>query len=96
MVSSENTSGLTMDISENLLAALFDRWSYFKSHMFLERTCLEETQPPRWVARATTDIRLGEVTAAILDHLQWDDVVILTDGASDGELPLALACTYSA
>ena len=53
--------------------------------MSLERSCLGEDEPPRWEARRTTVVRLGEVTAALLDHLQWDDVVILTDGASDGE-----------
>ena len=72
-------------ISELVLAAMFNQWSSLESDVSLERSCLGEDEPPRWEARRTTAVRLGEVTAALLDHLQWVDVVILTDGASDGE-----------
>ena len=74
-----------MYISQPTLAAMFNQWSSLASDVSLERSCLGEDEPPRWEARRTTAVRLGEVTAALVDHLQWDDVVILTDGDSDGE-----------
>ena len=90
--SAKNTSAPVIYISETKLAALFNQWSSLESDVSLERSCLGENEPPRWEARRTTNLRLGEATAALLDHVQWDHVVILTDGASDGELPRALGC----
>ncbi|KAK2172269.1 hypothetical protein NP493_975g02012 [Ridgeia piscesae] len=86
--SAKNTSAPVIYISETKLAALFNQWSSLESDVSLERSCLGENEPPRWEARRTTNLRLGEATAALLDHVQWDHVVILTDGASDDVLPL--------
>ncbi|KAK2169681.1 hypothetical protein NP493_1182g00009 [Ridgeia piscesae] len=86
-ISATNISTQNTYISQSTLAAMFNQWSSLESDLSLERSCVGEDEPPRWEARRATDIRLGEVTAALLDDLQWDDVVILTDGASDDVLP---------
>ena len=54
--------------------------------MIVERSCLEEGLPPSWDVRRVTDTPKGAGIAAILKHLGWDDVVILTDGGIDGRL----------
>ena len=54
--------------------------------MILERSCSEEGLPPSWDVRRTAKVPLGEVTGAIVAHLGWEDVVILTGGARDGEV----------
>ena len=54
--------------------------------MILERSCPEEGLSPTWDVRRTSNVPLGEVIGAIVAHLGWEDVVILTDGARDGEV----------
>ena len=54
--------------------------------MTLERSCPDEGLPPSWEVTRTSNVPLGEVTGAIVAHLGWEDVVLLTDGGSDGEL----------
>ncbi|KAI0224546.1 hypothetical protein LSAT2_024454 [Lamellibrachia satsuma] len=63
------------------------RWGLLAADMFLERTCLEQGHSAQWEVRPTTDTPLAQVTAAIMTHLKWDDIVILTDGESDDILP---------
>ena len=92
-----NTSAPPRHHLKPTLVAQMIRWGSLTADMFLERTCLEEGHSAQWEIRPTTDTPLAQVTAAIMTHLKWDDIVILTDGESDGELfriPLATKSTY--
>ena len=81
-----NISSPSVDISEPTFAVQSNRWCSLTIDMIVERSCLEEGIPPRWEVRRVTDTLKGAVIAAILEHLGWDDVVILTDGGIDGKL----------
>ena len=73
-------------VSEPTFAAQSNRWCSLASDMIVERSCLEGSLPPRWEVRRVTDTPKGTVIAAILEHLGWADVIILTDGVIDGKL----------
>ena len=79
-----NISSSSVDISEPTFAIQSSRWCSTAIDMIVERSCFEGL-PPRWEARRVTDTPKGAGIAAILEHLGWDDVVILTDGGIDGK-----------
>ncbi len=81
-----NKSAPTVYISEPTWAAQFNQWSQIAAFMILERSCPEEGLPLNWEVRRTANVPLEEVISTIIVHLGWEDVVILTDGRSDGEL----------
>ncbi|KAI0232931.1 hypothetical protein LSAT2_016792 [Lamellibrachia satsuma] len=78
-----NTSAPPMHHLKPTLVAQMIRWGSLAADMFLERTCLEEGHSAQWEIRPKTDTPLAQVTAAIMTHLKWDDIVILTDGESN-------------
>ncbi len=83
-----NISSPGVFVSEPTFAAQSNRWCALAADMIVERSCLEEGLAPRWQVRSVTDTPKGAVIASILEHLGWDDVVILADGGIDGKLVL--------
>ena len=81
-----NNSSPNVAVAEPTVAAQINRWCALAADMIFERSCLDEDLPPRWDVRRVTDTPKGAVIAAILEHLGWDEVVILTDGGIDGTL----------
>ena len=90
-----NISSPSVDISEPTFAVQSNRWCSLTIDMIVERSCLEEGLPPRWEVSEVTDTPKGAVIAAILEHLGWDEVVILTDGAIDGKLVCLCTLDYT-
>ncbi len=89
-----NISSPSVDISEPTFAVQSIRWCSLTIDMIVERSCFEEGLSPRLEVRRVTDTPKGAVIATILEHLGWDDVVILTDGGINGKLVQACARLY--
>ena len=87
-----NISSSSKVISEPIFGGQRNRWSTLAADMIVERSCLEGSMSPVWEVRRVTDTPTRAVIAAILEHLGWDDVVILTDGGIDGKATCSERC----